>query len=192
MPLPVLPDNATARLWIDYTSLNIPHTMLIRLGAGATISDAATVAPLAANILKARMSTDDAFTAARFSLEDSDFSLPVTFTPVSGVINVVDPTTYWEEDPESAFIDFMGRGSSSSRRVRWEFFTIIRTPLWPTTNRYNPGASAPIDTLRINWTDFVNDGATTGQQVVTKGGDIPVVYGYVNIAKNSYWQRKQR
>lgn len=187
-----LPDNATARVFLEYTSVGTQHTMEIRLGAGASSSTASVKAAAAANVLKQRMSNTDSFFAARFQDAGSTFSLPVAFTPINGVIDPAGGANYWQEDPESAMISFVGRGGSTGRRVRWEFFTPIATGTWPADNRFNPGDNAPVDTLRLNWTTFVNTSSTPGEQVVTIGGDIPAVYGYVNLSKNAYWQRKQR
>lgn len=192
MPLPVLPSNNTARCWIDYTSFGRTHHMMFRLGFGATPANASTKATALANILKNRMRIGDAFTSARFSAEGSDFSLPVTFAAVAGTVDESGGAAIWQEDADSAFITFVGRGSSSARRVDWFFYTGIKTPTWPYTNRYNPGEAAVIDTLRTNFATWVNTSASPGEQVVTVGQDIPSVYGYVNIAKNAYWQRKQR
>lgn len=187
-----LPENATARLFLVYTSAAVQHTLIFRLGAGANVGDAETVAADMATIFKARMLSSDSILSARFSDIGSTFSLPITFSPVIGSVVAVGPSSYWAEDPDSAFISLIGRGLSTARRVRWEFFTPVATTAWPANNRYTPGASAPIDTLRTNFTSAVTGAASPGEQIVTIGGDIPAIYSYVNIAKNSYWQRKQR
>lgn len=188
---PIDPAN-TARVYIDYTSAQITHTLMFRLGAGATTANAAIRAQACAEIFKMRMQQADSFVSARFSDKNSHFSLPIPFTPVTGVIDGASGNIYWVEDPESAFLSLIGRGTTTGRRTRWEFFTPCRTTGWPESNRYAAGASGPIDALRENWKAFVEESSAPGDQLVTVAGDIPVVYGYVNIAKNGYWQRKQR
>lgn len=187
-----LPENGTARVFIDYTSATVQHTIEFRLGEGASSVSALTVANRMVTVLKQRMTTADSFIAARFQDEGSNFSLPIAFTPTAGVVPFDGGSPWWLEDPESAFISFIGRGSATGRRVRWEYFTPIKTFPWPSDNRYNVGEQAVIDTLRTNFAAAVAESDSTGDQIVTIGGDIPVVYGYVNIAKNAYWQRKQR
>lgn len=187
-----LPDNSTARLYLDYTSTGISHTMEVRLGAGADVVGAAVVASDLAGLFSIHMTDNDSFTGARFSAQGQNFSLPITFTPVQGQISFNNGAPWWTEDPQSAFISLVGRGNLTARKVRWIFFTPVKSVAWPADNRYAPGESAPIDSLRLNFTTIVQSGGSTGEQIVTIGGDIPTVYGYVNIAKHGYWQRKQR
>lgn len=187
-----VPPNSTDRVFLDYTSLQIPHTLILRLPPAGSVTDAEVVAAAAAAILVNRMLDTDSFTAARVQQSGTNFSLPIAFTQVNGVIPLSGGANAWAEDPESAFITFVARGTATGRRVRWEFFTSVKTTTWPGDNRYNPGDAAPVDTLRTNWTNFVENGVTPTQQIVTVAADIPVVYDYVNIGKNAYWQRKQR
>lgn len=190
--MPALPGNSTARFFLEYTSIGIQHTLEVRLGAGASAITAATKATAAANVLKVRMSNIDSFYAARFQDAGAVFSLPVTFTPIVGTVDPAGGANYWQEDPESAMLSFVGRGTATGRRVRWEFFTPVATGLWPSDNRFNLGDNASVEALRVNWNTYVNTSASPGEQVVTIGGDIPSVYGYVNLSKNAYWQRNQR
>lgn len=190
MPLPPLPANSTACVFIDYTSYGVAHTFGFRLGAGASSITAATKAASLAAVLANRMGSADSFTQARLRAAGGIVSLPIAFTPVTGAVS--GSGIYWDDDPESTFISFVGRGTTTGRKTRWEFYTAVRSASWPPTNRYIPGFSAPVDTLRANFTNWVDTAASPGEQVVTIGGDIPQVYAYVNIAKNSYWQRRQR
>lgn len=190
MPLPPLPENATARVWIDYTSVGLAHSIMFRLGAGASATTASTKAQTLAALLALRMLDVDSFQSARWSDIGSSFSLPITFTTVVGSGGPL--ANAWAQDPESAQLSLVGRGGTTARKVRWEFFTGLKTPAWPGNNRYNPGDTAVIDTLRINFTSWVNTAASPGEQPVTIGGDIPTVYSYVNICSNAYTQRKQR
>jgi len=181
-----LPSNGTNRLFLDYTSVNIEHTMLLRLADSVTDPEAAATSY--ATLFAARMYPSDSFFRARFSLSGEDFSLPIPFTAVPGALPSGTPT--WPQDPESTQLSFIMRGITSGRRARVEFFTSITTTTWPGDNRYNPGDAAPIDTLRANFEAAAESGGT--YPLVTVAGDFTTVYGYVNICQNSYWQRKQR
>jgi len=182
-----LPDNSTARLFLDYTSRHVEHTLLLRFDGD--LPSAGSYATGYAEILANRMFDDDSFFRARFSDAGADFSLPIAFTAVPGAIPAA-TTNSWAQDPESAFVSFVMRGLTTGRRSRVEFFTGVPTPSWPSDNRYNPGDAAPIDTLRINFQNAAASGGTL--PLITVGGDEVTVYGYVNIALNAYWQRKQR
>jgi len=181
-----LPSESTARLYLDYTSVNIEHTMLLRLAGDAT--DALDYANTYAAIFAQRMYPTDSFFRARFAADEAHFSLPLAFTAVSGALP--SGTTTWPQDPESVFLSFVGRGLVTGRRSRVEFFTSIVTTTWPGDNRYNPGDAAPIDTLRANFAAAAEQGGT--HPLLTIGSDEITVYDYVNIASNAYWQRKQR
>jgi len=140
-----------------------------------------------ANILRQRMRSSDGFQSADYRAEGSTVTLPIAFTPVAGAL--VDAPV-WPQDPESTQLSLVGRGNTTGRKVRWEFFTGISTDFWPPSNRYNPGVAAPVDTWRTN---FANAAYGAGLfPLVTIGGDLVTVYGYVNIRQNGYWQTKQR
>lgn len=187
-----LPANSTARVFLDYTGANQPHTFEFRLGSSSTVASATAQAAAVAAVLATRMSDLDSITAARYQAAGSLFSLPITFTPVVGAVPNAGGAAFWVEDPESAFISITGRGQTSGREVAWYLFTPVKSTTWPTDNRYNPGDSAPVDTFRINFSNLVTAAPSPSQQMVTIGGDIPLIRGYTNIAKNGYWQRKQR
>ena len=181
-----LPPNSTRRVFLEYTSVGIRHTMILRLPL--TGADPAVYAAAYAAIFATRMCPTDSFSAARFSTAGSDFSLPLTFTPVNGTLPSGAPT--WPQDPESTQLSFCYRGLTTGRKGRIEFFTSITTASWPLKNRYNSGDSAPIDTLRINFENAAIAGGTA--PLVTIGGDFVYSYNYVNIRANSYWQTAQR
>lgn len=183
-----LPENSTDRVFLDYTSMDISHTLELRItpAGGATPIDYANT--YSAWMVQ-RMLTTDSVQGARFQAAGSNFSLPLPFTPAIGVI-AADIGNRWIEDPESAFLSLIGRGRTTGRRVRWTLFTPARTTLWPEDNRYNPGDAAPIDTFRQNFASLAD--AAGIAPLLTVGGDLVNVYGYVNAGKNSYWQREQR
>lgn len=183
----VLPQNSTARIFIDYTSRQIEHTMMLRVSSAAAGAEA--IATTYAEIFANRMFDDDSFFRARYSADESDFSLPLPFDAVAGVVPAASTST-WPQDPESVFLSFPMRGITTGRKGRVEFFTAVPTTVWPGDNRYNPGDSAPIGALQANFKNAADASGTSS--LLSIGGDLVTVYDYVNIASNAYWQRKQR
>lgn len=182
-----LPANNTGRLFLDYTSRGIEHTMMLRVAGDYTT--AAGDASEYANLFSTRMFDDDSFFRARYAIVGNDFSLPIPFTAVPGVVPAA-TTNSWPQDPESVQLSFVFRGNTTGRRGRVEFFTAVPTPQWPDDNRYNPGDAAVIDTLRTNFTSLAQFDGTN--PLLTVGADEVTVYGYVNIRLNAYWQNEQR
>lgn len=186
MPLPPLPENSTACLFLHYTAVGIAHTVMLRMPAAGGVPPG-DYAVAYANILRQRMRSTDGFQSAEYRAAGAIVTLPIAFTPVAGAL--VDAPV-WDQDPESTQLSLVGRGNTTGRKVRWEFFTGVRTDYWPANNRYNPGAAAPVDTWRTN---FANAAYGAGlYPLVTIGGDLLTVYAYVNIRQNSLWQNKQR
>lgn len=188
MPLPPLPDNNTARVWIKYTSVFVEHEIMFRLPSFSTPTDAVAFAAAASNVLKERMRDLDSFLSARYSAAGTIFSVPIAFTTVAGVVS----SGVWAQDPESVELSFTGRSFADGRHGAWYFFTAVPTPSWPAKNRYLPGEAAVIDSFRANVTDLIEHGDTPATQVVTIGGSIPTVNQYVNIRFNAEWQTSQR
>jgi len=181
-----LPENNTARLMIDYTSAGIEHTLMLRFPDGVD-SAAATLAGQALCLdLSPYVNANDSFIRARWSAKNTDFSLPVSWTPVDGA----SVGAAFDEDPESAFVSVVGR-TLGGRRARWELFTIAKlTVLWPDDNRYGPGESGNADAVVAAFTTAAS-GVAPARIVGIDGLEV-VVYPYLNIAKNAYWTRQQR
>lgn len=189
-PLPPLPDNNSSRVWLDYTSLGRPHSMLVRLNEEASSADASLIANRLAPVLANRMLTSDSITGVRFSEAGSNISTPIAFTPVSGAVSGALVT--WENDPESAYLTLPGRGGKLGRKARIGFFSPVRTVTWPADNRFNPGDEPVIDTFRLNLVSALNTGSGVNDTAVNIS-NAPVLWqGYINISHNAYWQRKQR
>lgn len=185
-----LPDNNTYRLFVDYTSLGREHTIMVRYGTNLLTGEAQAAYDGLTDVLRLRMLDTDSFLRASYSLQGQTFSLPLSVAPVAGTItgaNVV-----WENDPESAMLSFTGRSLTSGRDARWQFFTPVRTTTWPGDNRYNPGDEPVIDTLRINFRNFLlGDGISYPEASAIDRANT-TFNSYVNISHNAYWQRKQR
>lgn len=190
-----LPPSSTVRVFVDYTSLGIPHTAEVRLSGSPTIGVMETAALGAANAMYPFMFETDAVTGARYSPVGEDFTLPLTFSPIAGS-KVAGFAAQWAEDPESAMVSVVGRGSSTARRWRFCLFTPYAwansSVTWPAKNRYLPGVNSQVDAFYDAVTTFLDAIYGSGTRVVSIGGDTVAPNAYVNIRKNSYWQDKQR
>lgn len=190
MPLPPVPENNTARIWLDYTSMQIEHSLMVRPAVALAISERSAVAQAFATVMSSRMLDIDSVFGARYSAPGASFSVPITFDPVEGVVTVAG--NVWLQDPESTALSIVGRSNTTGRDVRYTLFTGAAVGTWPSNNRYEPGEQAVIDTFRLNMTELIEGGGTLDWPMVTVDGTFITVYQYVNISQNAYWQRKQR
>lgn len=181
-----LPQNNTRRVFLDYTSNGVAHTMLLRLPAATGTAD--TYAAAYAEWMATYMRDSDSIFAARYSDAESDFSLPLTFTTVEGVLGP--ETNVWSQDPESAQLSFVGRGVTTGRRQRVEFFNAVAFTPWPADNRYNPTEQSTVEAMLADFVDLAAQGGEL--PLVSIAGDFLSVYNYVNIRLNAYWQSQQR
>lgn len=172
-----LPDNLTARLFIEYTSMGVAHTMLVRLEPSATAADAALVYADITTILKARMDTDDSFTGARFSAAGGNLSFPMPVSAVSGTA-AYSPT----DDRRAFFYSWTGRGTDG-RDAKVSFFS----PVYGTEGNYrlDPGDDAVFGAMAT----YLN---ASSEEIVAVSGAPTVWHTYVNMGVSAYWQRKLR
>lgn len=173
-----LPDNLTARLFVDYTSGGTEHTTLIRLESSATSSDAATMYGLFTTATKAMMSPTDAFTGARFSAAGSNVSFPIA---VSSVVGTASGGPF-DPDKRANFISVTGR-SADGRDAKIGLFTVWENPdIAGFRNDTPSGAEAAF----VTW-------ATTNAANLRSASDEQVIWNtYVNRGVSAYWQRKLR
>lgn len=181
-----LPQNNTRRVFLDYTSNGVAHTMMLRLPPLTGTAD--SYAAGYATALAAYMRDSDSFFAARYGDQGADFTLPLDFTPVEGLLGP--ETNVWNQDPESAQLSFVMRGLTTGRRARVEFFNCVAFTPWPADNRYNPTEQATITSMLTDFTDLAEQGGEL--PLVTIANDFVSIYGYVNIRLNAYWQNQQR
>jgi hypothetical protein len=180
-----LPANTTPRIVLRYTSFLIEHTLTLRFQVDALAAGCLAAAVALANALTPFMFATDSFTGADFIATGSDFSIPQTFTSIAGTFVGAN----WAEDPESAFVSVTAR-SSGGHKVRWDLFTAAQffAP-WPATNRVSASADAAAAVL----VDAFVDACSDEDEPLTAIDGLPTTpHQYVNIAKNGYWQRKQR
>ena len=190
MPLPPLPPSNTLRVFLDYTSANIQHTFMFRLSPGSNDLYAATTANRVANVLVQAMQTSDFITGARYAVAGSDVTLPLVFVPRSGGVG---GTSRWVEDPESAFVSLPCRDAITGRKARFSLFTPVNFDTgWPLDNRFEAGENPNWDSFRNALAGEISSSPSPAETITSIAGYPLRPYEYLNVAKNAYWQRKQR
>jgi len=181
-------ENGTARVYLDYTSRGTTHTMMVRIPLGDPTAPEA-YADAYGDFIATCLPATDAVTGARYSAQLTNFSLPIAgFVPKPGLQPANGAT--WVEDADSAFLGFSARGLTAGRRVTHTVFTPVKWGDWPEDNRYSPGENAAVTQLQVAYAALVGPDSDTPAASIA--GDLVQPKGYVNTAKNAYWQRAQR
>lgn len=186
-----LPANNTSRLFVDYTSQSILHTVQLRYQGIQTTPNLVAAYNAFGNGLATFLLTTQSIVGARYQNAGTNFSIALTVPVIPGTTPISGNT--WEEDPESAQLSILFRDNVQGRRGRWEVFTANKFgSTWPVDNRYQAGENASIDAL-INHFEAVSAGAGGMPfPLVSIANNPVVVYQYANICKNGYWEREQR
>lgn len=173
-----LPQNNTARLWVDYSTPFFKHKILFRYppSQGSTITMGIVADFFAALAPDLYAITVD---GARLSATGSNISTPVAWTGAAGYgTGALPPET------EPLECRFEGR-SPTGRRVNWSFYATklgvgsdYRIPVFSQTSLANA------------YTVLAN--AVNANALLAIDGFVPVIYPYVNIQYNSYWERQMR
>lgn len=177
-----LPENNTAVYFLDYTfGDGQAHTAQLRGGTGATEGDLAGVFESILNELEPDRPPSWTITGARYREALSSITLPAVVVPTinAGTGTELDAQDY------PRFYTWVGRGSTSGRRVRLFLFG-LDIPL-PPDYRYTiteATFAAEVRTILVT--------ASAADVVATIAGDRPTWYNYVNAGFNSYWEREQR
>lgn len=191
MPLPPLPDNNTARYFVDYTSNQRAHTLMVRYLEPTPNSPPSTpfVARLATVLadIAAWLPTDFAVIGARYSPRLSTVSLPAT--PPAGPTGTGPAQLY----DVPAYAAFVGR-SPGGRKFRLFVLGVAQTASdggAGANYRLTTAEGAVAATVVANLQGWANLGGTDGLYSIdgVPGTDI---YNYVNLGYNAYWQRKAR
>lgn len=186
--MPALPQNNTARLWIDYTSMGVPHSAMHRYTGIASASAATAAATALRDFYKGMLPSTDGILGARFSAALTDFSTPVSMASIAGTGS----PPVWIEDADAAFVTLPGRGNDSPNPFLLCFYLPLSfSQAWPVKNRLSNGQNALFDGIREAWAAVANFPAT-GVQLVNIAGDDVSFKQYLNFRKNSYRQTKQR
>lgn len=177
MPLPPLPDNNTARLWVEYDTTVGIHELLFRQHSAATKSDFITQVRQFCTQLVGLVNSSGGFTSARYAAAGSDISNPESWAAINGT-NATAPSVL----ARPIFATFSGR-TATGRKARLYFFTPyinfesdFRLELADNTALANARAILESPTRHIGAID----------------GTAPIWYPYFNIGFNAYHQRKAR
>lgn len=172
-----LPSNTTARLYIEYTSVGIEHTLMLRLEASATSTDAQAIYASFVAAAKGVMDQQDSFTGARFSAAGSNVSFPITVTATAGTATV-------SEDPQQLanFVGISGR-SIDGRDANVKLFTCYVNP---DTAGYRVDSPSGAEATFRNWFN------TNAAELVTISNSQVIWNQYLNYGYHAYWQRRAR
>jgi len=186
MAIAPLPANNTPRLFLDYTSMGIGHTVLFRVDG-----DSFDVTAFLSNLVSAMrplMRIDDQISVCRFAEQGSDVTFPVATFGLAGTASNASAIA---DDPESVFISAPFRGLPSGRKGRYDFyFPVNQIPL-DANNRFQFGSVEALELLEDNIQALVDVGVG-GVHLTDISGSRILLNQYWNRAKSAYWQRRQR
>lgn len=177
MPLPPLPEDNTARLFVNYRYEDTEHEAQFRLLSPFTQSDLVGWVNNWLDTYSDLWQTLVEFHSADWAAAGSSVRNPVSWTPVVGTgPNQTDPARL------SRSTSFVGR-SPDGRKLRLFFYGMFFGP----DDSYRVEASL-VATLAAAITAL---NALTSR-VGTISGSAPIFKPYVNIRNNSYWQTELR
>jgi hypothetical protein len=179
-----LPDNNTAVLYMDYTTGRRQHTAQIRLPSSQSPAAGVGVLVSVLTSLQTVLPNTWAVQGWRFRAQGQTITLPYAAGASGVFVGTGDPNL--PEMEEAREWVFVGRSTAQGRR--WELSLYGIKYNTPADYRYNtadmpPGLQDALDNL----TD-----AAAGQFIVAIDGDEPVIYPYVNVNYNSYWESRAR
>ncbi len=181
MPVTALPEDSTYRGYIHYTSGGLPHTASFRFGAGVTNSEATAALNTIGEKMLALMDSGDAILGGEYSVAGSNirFPLPSVTTgngTASGAVN--------NDINRSVSLGLSGKGATGHIVVS-RFFTLLGAAYTDTRLPYSSLASNVQE-----WFDAIR--SNEDRAVVDIDDQIVGWNAYLNVARDAYWQRKQR
>ena len=176
MALPPLPEDNTARLFLDYEGPYGKRTMQFRSSLVGGISAAAGQVESFVNIIRGAITVETIFTGLRLAEAGSNVSNPVEWLPIQGTVNnTLAPTEY------PRFFAFWGRGNDGR-----ETKLTVYGGVFSVTADYR---LQRVEQLIIGQAiDYLNSTAT----FTTISGSRPTWKQYANTGYNAYHQRKRR
>lgn len=167
----------TQRVWIDYRGLSGEHSIQVRYRPDVTFSQAQVNTIFLAGLISAVWYDDVTVTGFRSAPVGQAFSFP--FPPPSPIVGQVVSGITGVNYPR--FASYSAR-SVAGRRVRW---TIYETNIG-TEDDYR------IETFTAEEQAIFDFFANFGNGVCDVTANGIVMYNYINVGFNSYYQRKQR
>lgn len=174
-----LPENNTARFWLDYTDGQNPHSLLVRYDqTQMPPSDVAEYVEAFFNALSPILYLVGV-SGARYSSQGSNISLPFSWTGAATFGQFAMPA---ELAPRQ--LCFLGR-DAVGRRSRWFVYGWEAAPPNPFRLELNNPAE-----LGAAW-QVISDAQLAGAFISISGLN-PTMYGYVDVNYNSYYEAKMR
>lgn len=181
-----LPAEHTYRVWMEYTSGDIGHDMLLRFNnadIGPPIGLIAQRCNDIANAVFGMMAIEDAIVGWRYANEGQTFSLPCTLTTGNGSQS----GGTFNDESRTCFVGLAAR-SSGARHVHYNLFTVITYTLSVYRQSYADAAA----NFQALLDEFQDSGPGDGQALTAIDGAEVLFKQYFNIGQNAYWQRAQR
>ena len=179
-----LPPNNTGRIFYDYTTGRVQHHFSLRFDSPTTIAALDVTAEAVLNALQ--LVLPDAWTVlgARIQQPGATISLPFTGSRLIGFTGTGGGMKGAVSEPEEYV--WVGRSLTEGRRWEMSLYGILIGI--PDDFRYEgpglpPSFGAVIDTI--------DSAVATGTTVAIDGGEF-VIYPYVNVNYNSYWEQRAR
>lgn len=174
-----LPDNNTARFWLDYTTPLNQHSLMVRYSpSGATLAEVMAAVDSFLSAIEGMLNVIN-IAGARASAAGSEFSFPVLWTGAatygSGALNAaLEPReTRW-----------LGR-DNGGRRVSWSMYGCN----YDTPSNYRLDAAEFTD---VGAGISAIEAAIVGDSFLTINYGDPIIYPYASVNFNSYWERQAR
>lgn len=186
MPLPPLAPSSTPRFFIDYTSMEIPHTVMFR--TDGLPGDSGSFFGGIIDSMLAVMRQADQVTQVRFAAQGSDVTYPLFVVGNNGLLSNASAIS---DDPEAVFISCPFRGIPSGRKGRYDFFFPTNAIPLDANNRFPFASVTELGPLESAIASLVDTGIGGVHLVDISGGRI-LLNQYWNRAKSAYWQRRQR
>lgn len=179
-----LPANGTNRLWVDYTTGRVAHTFSLRYPQLSTLGDALAAGQAFLATLQTALPNDWAVTGARWQAAGSDITMPTALGVLTGFVGTGGVMQDAEDEPREYV--WVGRTALTGRR--WELSLYGLKIQTPATYRYQTSNMPPSLQAAI---DVLGTMAQAGE-IIGIDGVGPLVYPYVNVNYNSYWESRSR
>jgi hypothetical protein len=180
-PLLPLPPDSTRRVYINYTSGTIAHTLSLRVPAGVSAGTLDDALNEVIEAMRPIMDPEDSVLNVEESALGSNVRFPLFPVGLAGTGSGWDPG----DINNSAFVGMSGKGTDG-RLVSLAFYNLQAANFQDTR--------IALGVISAAYAGFFNSIAanSTGLAWRTIGAAVPSWNQYFNVARNAYWQREGR
>jgi hypothetical protein len=180
-PLLPLPPDSTRRVYINYTSGTIAHTLSLRVPAGVSAGTLDDALNEVIEAMRPIMDPEDSVLNVEESALGSNVRFPLFPVGLAGTGSGWDPG----DINNSAFVGMSGKGTDG-RLVNLAFYNLQAANFQDTR--------IALGVISAAYADFFNSIAanSTGLAWRTIGAAVPSWNQYFNVARSAYWQREGR